>query len=72
METSSMKNQEIIDKLNMIDEDLGFLEEVTDRSLVEDRIEELKLLRNELERKLQYDKVGTFKADQKSSKEDRS
>ena len=70
METSSMKNQEIIDKLNMIDEDLGFLEEVTDRSLVEDRIEDLKLLRNELERKLQYDKVGTFKADQKSSKED--
>ena len=70
METSSMKNQEIIDKINIIDEDLGFLEEVTDRSLVEDRIEELKLLRNELERKLQYDKVGTFKADQKSSKED--
>jgi hypothetical protein len=70
METSSMKNQEIINKLNMIDEDLGFLEEVTDRSLVEDRIEDLKLLRNELERKLQYDKVGTFKADQKSSKED--
>lgn len=56
-----MKNEEIIQKINSIDEDLGFLEEVTDRSLVEDRIEDLRTLRHELERKLYYDKSTTFK-----------
>lgn len=65
-----MINQDIIKKINTIDEDLGFLEEVTDRSLVEDRIEELRTLRHELERKLYYDKSTTFKTNQASSKED--
>lgn len=64
-----MKNEEIIQKLNDIDEDLGFLEEVTDRSLVEDRIEDLRILRHELERKLHYDKIPTFKNDQANRKE---
>ena len=58
-----MKNQDIIKKINTIDEDLGFLEEVSQRELVEDRIEELRILRHELERKLNYDKGPTFKDD---------
>jgi len=65
-----MKNEEIIQKLNTIDEDLGFLEEVKDQSLVEDRIEDLRTLRHELERKLNYDKSTTFETNQKSRKED--
>ena len=59
-----MTNQEIIQKLNSIEEDLGFLEEVVDRSLVETKIEELRLIRYELERKLNYDKTTTFEDDQ--------
>lgn len=59
-----MTNQEIIQKLNAIEEDLGFLEEVVDRSLVETKIEELRLIRYELERKLNYDKTTTFEDDQ--------
>jgi len=58
-----MKNQDIIKKINTIDEDLGFLEEVSQRELVEDRIEELRILRHELERKLNYDKSPTFEDD---------
>jgi hypothetical protein len=58
-----MENQDIIQKINTIDEDLGFLEEVSQRELVEDRIEELRTLRHELERKLNYDKSTTFKDD---------
>ena len=65
-----MINQDIIKKINAIDEDLGFLEEVTDRSLVENRIEDLRTLRHELERKLHYDKSTTFKTNQASSKKD--
>lgn len=56
-----MKN--LRQKLNKIEEDLGFLEEVRDRSLVEDRIEELKLVRYELEKELNYDKQRTFETD---------
>ena len=63
MEVLYMKNEEIIQKLNQIDEDLGFLEEITDRTLVEDRIEDLRILRNEYERNLNYDKSTTFKND---------
>jgi len=59
-----MTNQEIIQKLNSIEEDLGFLEEIVDRSLVETKIEELRLIRYELERKLNYDKTTTFEDDQ--------
>lgn len=58
-----MKNEQIIRKLSEIEEDLGFLEEVSDQTLVEDRIEELRTLRHELERKLNYDKSPTFKND---------
>jgi len=64
MEILCMTNQEIIQKLNAIEEDLGFLEEVVDRSLVETKIEELRLIRYELERKLNYDKTTTFEDDQ--------
>ena len=63
MEVLYMKNEEIIQKLNQIDEDLGFLEEITDRTLVEDRIEDLRILRNEYERNLNYDKSTPFKND---------
>lgn len=55
-----MKNEEIIQKLNSIDEDLGFLEEVTDRSLVEDRIEDLRTLRYYYEQKLFYQSGNTY------------
>lgn len=51
------------EKLDRIEEDLGFLEEVVDRSLVEDRIEELKLIRNELEKELHYVKPSPPKTD---------
>ena len=64
-----MTNEQIIQKLNAIDEDLGFLEEIIDRSIVEDRIEDLRTLRHELERKLNYDKSPTFKNDQANRKE---
>ena len=50
-------------KLDEVNEDIGFLEEVTDRSLVEDRLEELKLVRGVLERELNYDKPGTPETD---------
>jgi len=52
-------------KLDEVNEDIGFLEEVMDRSLVEDRIEELRLIRAVLERELEYDKTGTFETDSK-------
>ncbi len=52
-------------KLDEVNEDIGFLEEVVDRSLVEDRIEELRLIRAVLERELEYDKTGTFETDSK-------
>lgn len=52
-------------KLDEVNEDIGFLEEVMDRSLVEDRIEELKLVRAVLERELEYDKTETFETDSK-------
>jgi hypothetical protein len=50
-------------KLDEVNEDIGFLEEVVDRSLVEDRIEELKLVRAVLERELEYVKPGTPETD---------
>ncbi len=59
-----MQNEDIIQKIKTIDEDLGFLEEVSQRELVEDRIENLRTLRYELERKLHYDKITKAPADQ--------
>lgn len=50
-------------KLDEVNEDIGFLEEVMDRSLVEDRIEELKLVRAVLERELEYVKPRTPETD---------
>lgn len=50
-------------KLDEVNEDIGFLEEVMDRSLVEDRIEELKLIRYELEKELNYVKPRTPETD---------
>lgn len=50
-------------KLDEVNEDIGFLEEVMDRSLVEDRIEELKLVRAVLERELEYVKPKTPETD---------
>ena len=55
--------EDLRQKLNEVNEDIGFLEEVMDRSLVEDRIEELKLVRAVLERELNYDKPGTTETD---------
>ena len=55
--------EDLREKLDRIEEDLAFLEEVTDRSLVEDRIEELKLIRYELEKELNYVKPGTPETD---------
>jgi len=60
-----MTHEEIIQKLNEIDEDLGFLEEVGNKtSEVEEKIENLRMLRYEFERKLHYDKITKAPANQ--------
>ena len=64
MEQSSMKNQEIISKLNSVNEEISILEELTrDNNQVEEKLEELKLIRYELEGQLRYEKDRTFEDD---------
>ena len=70
MELLYMKNEEIITSLNHLEEEIGFLEELsTPSALIEEKLEELRTLRHELERKLHYDKSPTFKNDQENCKE---
>jgi 5-bromo-4-chloroindolyl phosphate hydrolysis protein len=60
-----MKNEQIIQRLNTINEEIAFLEEVSNQtSEIEERLENLRTLRYELERKLHYDKITTAPADQ--------
>ena len=62
---SSMKNQEIISKLNVINEEISLLEEVPfDTPYIEEKLEELRLLRHEYEKELHYDQITTAPADQ--------
>lgn len=63
-----MKNQEIISKLNSVNEEISILEELTrDNNQVEEKLEELKLIRYELEGQLRYEKNRTFEDDQENS-----
>ena len=59
-----MRNEEILTKLSHINEEIGFLEELSSpSSLVEEKLEELRTLRYEYERRLQYDKDTTTQDD---------
>ena len=60
-----MKNQELIIKLNTIDEEIGFLEEISKPdALIEEKLEELRTLRHEIEKEIHYDQVTTAPANQ--------
>lgn len=60
-----MKNQELITKLNTIDEEIGFLEEISKPdALIEEKLEELRTLRHEIEKEIHYDQVTTAPANQ--------
>tara|TARA_R110000772_G_scaffold43316_3_gene99892 strand:- start:2692 stop:2892 length:201 start_codon:yes stop_codon:yes gene_type:complete len=66
-----MKRQLIIDKLNAINEELGFLEEVSIKTpIIEEKLEELKTIRYEYERKLDYEKYKPSKVNQENREED--
>ena len=59
-----MRNEEILIKLDLINEEIGFLEEVSNpSSLIEEKLEELRTLRYEYERRIQYDKDTTAQDD---------
>jgi Ni,Fe-hydrogenase III large subunit len=65
MEILSMKNQQIIQKLDSVNEEIDFLEEVVNRtSEIEERLESLRTIRYELERELHYDQITTAPANQ--------
>jgi hypothetical protein len=60
-----MKNQQIIQKLDGVNEEIAFLEEVSNQtSEIEERLESLRTIRYELEKELHYDKITTAPADQ--------
>ena len=60
-----MKNHPIIQKLDIINEEIAFLEEVSNPSVeTEERLENLRTIRHELEKELHYDKITTVAADQ--------
>ena len=60
-----MNNQEIIQKLNTINEEIAILEEVPfDTPYIEEKLEELRLLRHEYEKELHYEQVTTAPANQ--------
>ena len=60
-----MKNQQIIQKLNDVNDEIAFLEELPRNSLNEEKIEELRTLRYELEKELHYEQITTAPANQK-------
>ena len=60
-----MKNDQIIQRLNTINEEIAFLEEVSNQTAeIEERLENLRTLRYELERNIHYDKITTAPANQ--------
>ena len=61
-----MKNQQIIQKLNNVNDEIAFLEELPSSSLNEEKIEELRTIRYELEKELHYEQITTPPANQKS------
>lgn len=59
-----MKNQQIIQKLNDVNDEIAFLEELPSSSLNEEKLEELRTLRYELEKELHYEQITTAPANQ--------
>ena len=60
-----MNNQEIIQKLNTINEEIAILEEVPfDTPYIEEKLEELRLLRHECEKELHYEQITKAPANQ--------
>ena len=59
-----MKNQQIIQKLNNVNDEIAFLEELPSSSLNEEKIEELRTIRYELEKELHYEQITTAPANQ--------
>lgn len=65
-----MKNQEIIHKLNLVNEEIAFLEEISQPTAeVEEKLESLRTVRHELEKGIYYDKDATTQNDQADRKE---
>lgn len=62
-----MKNKPLVPNLatlNSINEEINFLENLGNPSAVqEETLEELRTIRNEIEKELKYDKAPTFKND---------
>lgn len=62
-----MKNKPLVPNLatlNSINEEINFLENLGNPSAVqEEALEELRTIRNEIEKELKYDKAPTFKND---------
>jgi len=61
-----MKNQQIIQKLNDVNDEIAFLEELRGSSLNEEKLEELRTLRYELEKELHYEQITKTSANQES------
>jgi len=59
-----MKNQPIIQKLNDVNYEIAFLEELPSSSLNEEKLEELRTLRYELEKELHYEQITKTPANQ--------
>ena len=60
-----MKNDQIIQKLDAVNEEIAFLEEVSrPTSEIEERLESLRTVRYELEKELHYDQITTAPANQ--------
>ena len=59
-----MKNQQIIQKLNDVNDEIAFLEELPSSSLNEEKLEELRTIRYELEKELHYEQITTAPANQ--------
>ena len=60
-----MKNQKIIQKLDTVNEEIDFLEEITNRtSEIEEKLESLRIIRHELEKELHYEQITTAPANQ--------
>ena len=65
-----MRNEEIIQKLNLINEEIAFLEEISQPTAeVEEKLESLRTVRHELEKGIYYDKDTTPQNDQANCKE---
>jgi hypothetical protein len=66
-----MENSEILKKLESINEEINFLEQISmmKSQESEEKLEELRTIRHELERGLNYDKYSPAKNDKTNCKE---